>query len=236
MTRIMKPNSNSKRFFATIVALVLPVLLLGQTQYDYYDDGAVAGGVDRALKGIIIIGGIIAVALALLMILYIAAKVYFWFNPEENPEHKRALAAKKKEREMTIGKGNTKEMDNLTVSSNEEKPIFKNTDTVETEAMDSALPVSRLSNDELECIKSLINPSKEETEKTKTDLNCKYGFACYTQDYKKFVHLDFGYGCYIKEGTRAILKILDGTETICSNAINSEYQEQVFLHFEVSPF
>lgn len=224
----MKPNSNSKRFFATLVALVLPVLLLGQTQYDYYDDGAVAGGVDRALKGIIIIGGIIAVVIVLALILYVVAKVYLWFNPVANPEHKRTMAATEKEREMTVGKGNTKEKDNLSVTSNEEKPISKNADTVESEVVNPAFPVSRLSNDELECIKSLINPSKEETEKTKTDLNCKYGFACYTQDYKKFVRLSFSY-CYIEEGTKAILKVLDGTETICSNAINSDYQQQVIL-------
>lgn len=228
MTRIMKPNSNSKRFFATLVALVLPVLLLGQTQYDYYDDGAVAGGVDRALKGIIIIGGIIAVVIVLALILYVVAKVYLWFNPVANPEHKRTMAATEKEREMTVGKGNTKEKDNLSVTSNEEKPISKNADTVESEVVNPAFPVSRLSNDELECIKSLINPSKEETEKTKTDLNCKYGFASYTQDYKKFVCLSFSY-CYIAEGTKAVLKILDGTETICSNAIDSDYQQQVIL-------
>lgn len=47
----MKPNSNSKRFFATLVILVLPVLLLGQTQYDYYDDDKIAGGVDTAING-----------------------------------------------------------------------------------------------------------------------------------------------------------------------------------------
>lgn len=225
----MKQKELVKRFFWTIMSSFVPVLLLGQTQYDYYDDSAVAGGVDRALKGIIIIGGIIAVVIVLALILYVVAKVYLWFNPVANLEHKRTMAATEKEREMTVGKGNTKEKDNLSVTSNEEKPISKNADTVESEVVNPAFPVSRLSNDELECIKSLINPSKEETEKTKTDLNCKYGFACYTQDYKKFVHLDFGYGCYIKEGTRAILKILDGTETICSNAINSEYQEQVFL-------
>lgn len=228
MTRIMKPNSNSKRFFATLVALVLPVLLLGQTQYDYYDDGAVAGGVDRALKGIIIIGGIIAVVIVLALILYVVAKVYLWFNPVANPEHKRTMAATEKEREMTVGKGNTKEKDNLSVTSNEEKPISKNADTVESEVVNPAFPVSRLSNDELEYIKSIINPSKEETEKTKVDLSCRYGFASYTQDYKKLVRLSFSY-CYIEEGTKAILKVLDGTETICSNAINSDYQQQVIL-------
>ena len=102
----MKYLSFTKRFVGTLITLLVPIILLGQTQYDYYDDGAVAGGADRALNGLIILGMIVAIAVALLLILYVAAKVYYWFNPEADPEYKRAIAEKKKEREMTIGKGN----------------------------------------------------------------------------------------------------------------------------------
>ena len=95
----MKQKELVKLFFVAIMLSFVPILLLGQTQYDYYDDGAVAGGVDRALKGFIIIGGIIAVVIVLLLILYVVAKVYLWFNPVAKPEHKRTLAATEKERE-----------------------------------------------------------------------------------------------------------------------------------------
>ena len=72
----MKYRSFTK-LFIVIITLLVPILLFGQTQYDYYDDGAVAGGVDRALNGILIIGGIIVSAAALLLILYVVAKIYY---------------------------------------------------------------------------------------------------------------------------------------------------------------
>ena len=50
-----------KRILCIIVSLLIHIQLIAQTQYDYYDDGAVAGGTDRALRGIIIIGGIIVI-------------------------------------------------------------------------------------------------------------------------------------------------------------------------------
>ena len=88
--------------------------------------------------------------------------------------------------------------------------------------------IPKLSDDEIENIRNIINPTEEETNGSRVDFDCKYGKACYTTDYKKFIRLSFYY-CCIAEGTQAILKILDGTITICSNAINSERQEQIFL-------
>ncbi len=68
--------------------------LFAQTQYDYYDDGAVAGGVDRALNGLIIFIVIVVVIVVLALILLFISKIYYLFNPKESPEYKRELARK----------------------------------------------------------------------------------------------------------------------------------------------
>ena len=44
-----------KRFVLFIISVFAQILLVAQTQFDYMDDDAVAGGADRALNGIIII-------------------------------------------------------------------------------------------------------------------------------------------------------------------------------------
>lgn len=85
-----------KKIFLVILTIFINLSLFAQTQYDYYDDGAVAGGADRALNGIIFIGGLVVVVLVLVLLLGGAAKIYFWFNPKEDPEYKRELAAKAK--------------------------------------------------------------------------------------------------------------------------------------------
>lgn len=92
-----------KKFILLSISLLLNISIFAQTQYDYYDDGAVAGGADRALHGIIIIGGIVAVVVLILLILGGAAKIYYWFNPEADPEYKRQMAIKK-ETEKSIEK------------------------------------------------------------------------------------------------------------------------------------
>ena len=89
-----------KRILCIIVSLLIHIQLIAQTQYDYYDDGAVAGGTDRALRGIIIIGGIIVIVVAVLFLLYGMAKVYYWFNPEANPEKKREAAEKERKKKQ----------------------------------------------------------------------------------------------------------------------------------------
>ena len=92
----MRTMTFIKRFCTIIIALLHQVLLFSQTQYDYYDDDAVAGGADRALNGIIIIIGLIVLAVAVLFIFGIGAKIYYWFSPEANPEFKRKIATKEK--------------------------------------------------------------------------------------------------------------------------------------------
>lgn len=89
-----------KKAILVIVTIFINLSLIAQTQYDYYDDGAVADGADRALNGIIIIGGLVVVVLVLALLLGGAAKIYYWFNPEADPEYKREMAARKMEAEI----------------------------------------------------------------------------------------------------------------------------------------
>lgn len=93
----MKTKTFVKRFCAIAVALFLQTLLFAQTQYDYYEDDAVAGGADRALNGILLLIGLIILAVVILFVLGIGAKIYYWFNPEADPEFKRKIAIKEKE-------------------------------------------------------------------------------------------------------------------------------------------
>ena len=44
-----------KKALFTFASLCFSLMALAQTQYDYYDDDAVAGGADRALNGFIIL-------------------------------------------------------------------------------------------------------------------------------------------------------------------------------------
>ena len=76
--------------------------MLFATQYDYYDDEAVAGGADRALNGIIIIVGIIVLGIIIIALIGGFSKIYYWFNPQESPEYKAAI--KKKEQDIQRAK------------------------------------------------------------------------------------------------------------------------------------
>ena len=87
-----------KRFCTIIIALLYQVLLFSQTQYDYYDDDAVAGGADRALNGIIIIAVLVISAIVLLFVIGGLLNVYYWFNPKADPNYKRLLAKQEQER------------------------------------------------------------------------------------------------------------------------------------------
>ena len=94
----MKTMTFIKRFCTIIIALLHQVLLFSQTQYDYYDDGAVAGGADRALNGIIVIVLLVIAAIVLLFIASGVLNVYYWINPKADPSYKRALAKQEEER------------------------------------------------------------------------------------------------------------------------------------------
>lgn len=222
----MKLNLNVKRFCAILITVLYQVLLFGQTQYDYYDDDAVAGGADRALNGIIIIAVLIIAAIVLLFVVGGLLNVYYWFNPKANPDYKRTMAAKEKE---TIRSRETlKASHNFSEITDGVKQRSYDKESTKSEEMNSTVFISKLTDDEIDNIRKNINPTEEEANGSRFDLDCKYGNACYTKDHKKFIRLSFSY-CHIAEGTKAILKILDGTQIICSNAINSERQEQIIL-------
>jgi len=78
----------NKRRLLGLTTFLFPLAVLAQSQYDYYDDDAVVGGADIALSGLIIIFVIVAVAIALLFIVFVIAKVYYWLNPEADPKYK----------------------------------------------------------------------------------------------------------------------------------------------------
>ena len=69
--------------------------VFAQTQYDYYDDGFVVGGANRAFNAIVI-GVIIIVAIIVLGVIVSGIiKTYYFINPKADPEH----AKKEKEKQ-----------------------------------------------------------------------------------------------------------------------------------------
>ena len=96
-----------KRLLTLFISLFLTISLFAQTQYDYYDDSAVAGGVERAIRGLIFIAIIIVIAIVLVFLLGAILKIYYWFNPQADPDNKRAKTIeenKKKQKEDLIQK------------------------------------------------------------------------------------------------------------------------------------
>ena len=87
-----------KRFVLLIISVFTQILLVAQTQFDYMDDDAVAGGADKALNGIIIIAVLVIAAIVLLFIISGLLNVYYWFNPKADPNYKRLLAKQEQER------------------------------------------------------------------------------------------------------------------------------------------
>lgn len=81
-----------------IISVFTQILLVAQTQFDYMDDDAVAGGADKALNGIIIIAVLVIAAIVLLFIISALLNVYYWFNPKADPNYKRLLAKQEQER------------------------------------------------------------------------------------------------------------------------------------------
>lgn len=89
-------NKFRKRFF--IIAfffLSMTANVFAKTQYDYYDDGYVAGGANRAFNAIII-GVIIIVSIIVIgVVISGIIKTYYFINPKADPEH----AKKEKEKQ-----------------------------------------------------------------------------------------------------------------------------------------
>ena len=73
----MKKNNYNRRYLSGLIALLLPMLIFAQSQYDYMDDRAVAGGADKALNGIIIILVLVGVAIVLLFVISGVLNVYY---------------------------------------------------------------------------------------------------------------------------------------------------------------
>lgn len=93
----------NKRNLLGIAMFILSLMSYAQSQYDYYDDDAVAGGAGRALNGIIIIILLVLAFLAFAFIVGGIMKIYYWFNPEADPEYKREKAKeeqKKRQEEL----------------------------------------------------------------------------------------------------------------------------------------
>ena len=94
----MKKNNYNRRYLLGLIVLLLPMLIFAQSQYDYMDDRAVAGGADKALNGIIIILVLVGVAIVLLFVISGVLNVYYWFNPKAALSYKRAIAKQEQER------------------------------------------------------------------------------------------------------------------------------------------
>lgn len=93
-----------KRFVLFILSAFTQIILVAQTQYDYMDDDAVAGGTDRALNAFIIIIILIIAAILFVFLANTFFNIYYWFDPKANPEYKKAkrIEEKKKEEERII--------------------------------------------------------------------------------------------------------------------------------------
>ena len=57
--------------------------IVAQSQYDYYDDDAVAGGAENALNGLVFMVLLAIGAFVLLLLGGLYYKIYYWFNPEK---------------------------------------------------------------------------------------------------------------------------------------------------------
>ena len=77
----------------------MPLFICAQTQYDYYDDDSVAGGVDVAVSSLIIIVGLVLAFFVLAFIGNGLFSIYYWFNPEADPEYKKKMIEKRRDRE-----------------------------------------------------------------------------------------------------------------------------------------
>lgn len=100
----MRIDINNKRFFVVLISLLISIFLYAQSQYDYMDDDAVAGGADRALNGIVFIVCLIVIAVVLIIVLGGLLNIYYRFNPQANPDYKRAkrIEEKKKQEDNII--------------------------------------------------------------------------------------------------------------------------------------
>ena len=83
-----------KKSLILVSFLLCVVSIVAQSQYDYYDDDAVAGGAENALNGLVFMVLLAIGAFVLLLLGGLYYKIYYWFNPEKNPEN---IARKRRE-------------------------------------------------------------------------------------------------------------------------------------------
>jgi len=85
-----------KKAFTILSFILSTSLLVAQSQYDYYDDGAVAGGADRAFNGLVIEVLIVIGAFAFILLGGVFYKIYYGLNPGAKPENKAQIAKDEK--------------------------------------------------------------------------------------------------------------------------------------------
>lgn len=83
-----------------ILSLLLSISVQAQTQYDYMDDNAVAGGADRAFNGIVIL---LLIVIALFVIVFIIggiAKIKYQFSPQKEIDRQKREKEKRERQEQ----------------------------------------------------------------------------------------------------------------------------------------
>lgn len=202
-----------------LITFIIPVLLVAQSQYDYYDDDAVAGGVDRAFNGIVFI---VLIVLAIVAFAFVASgffKIYYWFNPEADPEYK-----KKKAIETLKAKGREQKEkriessgDNNNILDETYRPI--NMDCQGNDAIHTC--IEHLKHDW-----EITSVRPEDWENKDIDwgkhINEEHeiwdrGEAAYSKDGRKFL---------VFENNLTEYKIKEGVEILCDNAFSGFTSEK----------
>jgi hypothetical protein len=85
-----------KRFLSTLFFYTISIGIFAQTQYDYYDDSAVAGGADRVLNTFVIIFLIVIAFVVIIFIFGGISKIMYEFSPQKEIDKQKK---EKEERE-----------------------------------------------------------------------------------------------------------------------------------------
>lgn len=88
-----------KKALFTFASLCFSLMALAQTQYDYYDDDAVAGGADRALNGFIILFLIVVALVVIIFILGGISKIMYELSPQSTIDRQKKEKEEKEKQE-----------------------------------------------------------------------------------------------------------------------------------------
>lgn len=100
-----------KKALSTFISLCFSIIALAQTQYDYYNDGDVAGGADRTLNGIIILFLIVVALFLIVFVLGGISKIMYELSPqstidrqkkEKDEREKQKIIKKEEERKKAL--------------------------------------------------------------------------------------------------------------------------------------